>query len=135
MIECLFKHAPGNYSEIFRNGGICGKKKINQRTSVPSVRLKGKSQGESQRIHQRSDSHCTDRFYTWFYRGCVISRHPGGIPGRICACDPGNDLFFHGSRIIYDAHGRACGRQYASHEEIRLYYNYRFYSGLYYHNI
>lgn len=43
MIECLFKHAPGNYSEIFRNGGICGKKKINQRTSVPSVRLKGKA--------------------------------------------------------------------------------------------
>ena len=75
MIECLFKHAPVNYSEIFRNGGICGKKKINQRTSVPSVCLKGKSQGKSQRIHQRSDSHCTDRFYTWFYRGCVISRH------------------------------------------------------------
>ena len=23
MIECLFKHAPGNYSEIFRNGASC----------------------------------------------------------------------------------------------------------------
>lgn len=28
MIECLFKHAPVNYSEIFRNGGICGKRKL-----------------------------------------------------------------------------------------------------------
>ncbi|MFR5148961.1 MAG: hypothetical protein ACLTER_05050 [Ruminococcus sp.] len=44
-------------------------------------------------------------------------------------------IFFHGSRIIHDAHGRTCGRQYASHEKVRLYYNYRFYSGLYYHNI
>ena len=85
------------------------KRKINQRTSVPSVRLKGKSQGESQRIHQRSDSHCTDRFYTWFYRGCVISRHPGGIPGRICACDPGNDLFSMGAELSMTPMGEHVG--------------------------
>jgi len=39
-------------------------------------------------------------FILGFTVGRVISRHPGGIPGRICACDPWNDLFFHGSRII-----------------------------------
>lgn len=46
--------ASGNYSEIFRNRGICGKKKINQRTSVPPVCFERKSPGESQRIRQRS---------------------------------------------------------------------------------
>ena len=54
MIECLFKHAPVNYSEIFRNGGICGKKKINSENySPPHQSVLKEKAGESQRIHQR----------------------------------------------------------------------------------
>ena len=84
------------------------RKLIRELQSHQSV-LKEKAREKARESISAVISICTDRFYTWFYRGCVISRHPGGIPGRICACDPGNDLFSMGAELSMTPMGEHVG--------------------------
>ena len=105
------------------------KKKINRELQSHQCVLKEKAR-ESQRIHRRSDSHCTDRFYTWFYRGCVISGILVEFPvvGSVLVI-MGMIFFSMGAELSMTPMGEHVGGSMLRTKKVRLYYGIGFILG------